>query len=153
MAKELRFVDVLVTNPDQIPDMILLNGFSGKSSLEGYTRLYLNAVLNEYYEIPADCVLHTVVSVASGANPLETSFVWVKADAELIRKGKSVLETKTRFFTGPIQGAQAAQANPVNPNGDAPAGQAKDGPTGVQNCTQAAAVCGDTAWPGCPPAA
>lgn len=136
MAKSNSFVDQLIEDPSNIPDMILLNGFEGRSALDGYTRLYLNAVLNEYYEIPQDAVLHAVPGNASPANPLATSYLWVKGDAELIRKGKSVAEQKMKFLSGDIQSGQSAVA--------------LDGPTGVLNCTQAAAVCGNTAWQGCP---
>lgn len=139
MAKTNSFVDHLVTDPNNIPDMILLNGFEGKSSLEGYTRLYLNAVLNEYYEIPLEAVLHSIAGMASQATPLPTTYLWLKGDAELIRKGKSIADQKMKFLSGDIQSDHAAKAA-------APVA----GPTGIQNCTQAAALCGDTAWKGCP---
>ncbi len=141
MAKSKSFVEVLADDPNAVPDVILLNGFAAKSAMEGYTRLYLNAVLNEYYEIPSDAILHTASAATAADNPLETSYLWIKADAELIRKGKTVADTKTSFFKGPIQSAQATQQA---------AAAANLGPTGVQNCTQAAATCGNTAWPGCP---
>ncbi|MFZ6746211.1 hypothetical protein ACO0LC_23530 [Undibacterium sp. JH2W] len=143
MAKEKNFVEVLAADPANVPDVILLNGFVGNSGLEGYTRLYLNAVLNEYYEIPAEAILHTATASATANHPLETAYVWIKADAELIRKGKSVADTKICFFNGPIQSGQAAA--------NAAQATVTGGPTGVLNCTQAAAVCGNTAWPGCPP--
>lgn len=136
MAKNDSFADVLIQDPDNIPDMILLNGFEGKSSLDGYTRLYLNAVLSEFYEIPQDAILHAADIPVSHANPLSSRFLWVKADAELVRKGKRTADTKVKFLSGDIQRGQAA----------APA----IGPTGVQNCTQAPAACGNTAWQGCP---
>lgn len=142
MAKDKYFVEVLAADPANIPDVVLLNGFVGNSALEGYTRLYLNAVLNEYYEIPSEAILHTATASASANNPLETSYVWIKADAELIRKGKTVADTRLSFFSGPIQSGQAA----ANAAQAAVAG----GPTGVQNCTQAPAQCGSTAWQGCP---
>ncbi len=140
MAKEKSFVEVLVNDPATVPEMILLNGFTGKSSLDGYTRLYLNAVLNEFYDIPNGAILHSQASAGAGA--LETSYVWVKADAELLRKGKSISDSKICFFTGPIQSEQAAKSGAA----------VNAGVTGVQNCTQAAEVCGHTAWQGCPAA-
>lgn len=136
MAKNDSFVDQLISDPGNIPEMILLNGFEGKSSLDGHIRLYLNAVLNEYYEIPQDAVLHSVAAHASPANPLATTYLWLKRDAELIRKGKSIAEKKMKFLAGDIQASQVV--TPIA------------GPTGVLNCTQAPPVCGDTAWKGCP---
>ncbi|MFZ6731631.1 hypothetical protein ACO0LG_06900 [Undibacterium sp. Ji42W] len=148
MAKDKYFVEVLAADPANIPDVVLLNGFVGHSALEGYTRLYLNAVLNEYYEIPSEAILHTAAPSASSNNPLETAYVWIKADAELIRKGKSVADTKLSFFNGPIQSAQAASA--VSAASNAAQAAVAGGPTGVLNCTLAPAQCGNTAWPGCP---
>lgn len=141
MAKNGSFVDQLVADPDNIPDMILLNGFGGRSSLEGHTRLYLNAVLSEYYEIPTDAILYTQEAPSPTGSPLTTHFVWVKSDAELIRKGKNAPDRKVQFLTGDIQRTQAAQV---------PQAAAQAGPTGVMNCTQSPPVCGNTAWQGCP---
>ena len=152
MAKDKYFVEVLAADPANIPEVVLLNGFVGNSALEGYTRLYLNAVLNEYYEIPSEAILHTAAASASSNNPLETAYVWVKADAELIRKGKSIADTKISFFSGPIQSGQAADAAAATAAANAAQAAVAGGPTGVQNCTQAPALCGNTAWPGCPAA-
>lgn len=134
--KNDNFVDHLIGDPSQIPEMVLLNGYMGKSSLDGYSRLYLNAVCSEYYEIPGDAVLHSM-KLPAASSPLGASCVWVKGDAELIRKGKTSADVKTRFFCGDIQKNQAAAG--------------LDGPTGVQHCTQTPPVCGNTAWQGCPP--
>lgn len=145
MVKDKNFVDVLANDPANIPEMILLNGFVGKSAMDGYSRLYLNAVLNEYYEIPSDAILHSAAASLAADNPLGTMYLWIKADAELIRKGKSVADTRINFFSGPIQSQQAAQSAPA-----VPVAAPLVGPTGVLNCTQAAPVCGNTAWQGCP---
>lgn len=146
MAAQENFVDALIKDPENIPNMVLLNGFAGKSSLAGYVRLYLNAVLNEYYEIPMDAILHTVKISASASNPLETVYIWVQAEAELLRKGKSCTDSKTRFFSGDILANQTAQAGA---GADAAAVPPEDGPavgpTGLQNCTQSPDNCADTA--------
>ncbi|BBL70809.1 hypothetical protein [Methylogaea oryzae] len=130
------FVDTLAADPDNIPEMVSLSGFVGKSSLADHTRLYLNVVLSEYYEIPTDAILHSIRLPAS-VSPFGVSCLWIKGDAELIRRGKTTTETKARFFSGDIQKNYAAAA-------------AAAGPTGVKDCTQAPPVCGDTAWKGCP---
>ena len=137
---ESSFVNSLVSNPDEIPDIIFLSGFVGASSLEGYTRLYLNVVLSEFFEIPSDAVLHTL-RLPLATSPFGETVLWVKKDAELIRKGKSTTETKAKFFSGEIQQNYVATA-PAN---------GSVGPTGVLNCTQSPETCGNTVWPGCPP--
>lgn len=134
--QETSFVETLGSDPDNIPDVVILSGFPGKSSLENHTRLYLNVVLNEYYEIPTDAILHSMLLPAS-VSPFGVTCLWVKQEAELIRKGKSTPDVKAKFFSGDIQQNYVA---PV-----------QSGPTGVLNCTQAPEVCGGTAWPGCPP--
>lgn len=136
---KLCFINDFDFHADQIPDMVFLSGFVGDSSLEGYTRLYLNVVLSEYYEIPSNAVLH-FQHLPAAASPFGVTGLWIKKDAELIRKGLSTIETKAKFFSGDIQ------QNHVVP----PAAPAL-GPTGVLNCTQAPETCGNTSWPGCPP--
>ena len=115
MAKNDNFVDQLITDPNNIPDLVLLNGFEGKSAKEGHTRLYLNAVLNEYYEIPSDAVLLALDAPASAGNPLPTRYLWVKGDAALIRQGKGSTARTVQFLSGPIQSAQAAAPAPAAP--------------------------------------
>lgn len=65
-------------------ELIVLNGVEGKSSLEGYLRLYLSAALDEFYDVPAAAVLHRIKVPVSAVNPLETSYLWLKGDAQLI---------------------------------------------------------------------
>lgn len=115
MPKTDGFVDQLISDPNNIPDLILLNGFEGKSAKEGHTRLYLNAVLNEYYEVPTDAILHALDAPASSSSPLPTRYMWIKGDAALIRQGKSSAARTVQFLSGPIQSAQAASAPPPAP--------------------------------------
>lgn len=110
MAKSKSFVDVLADDPSQIPDLIVLNGFPGKSALAGYTRLYLNLVLSDYYEIPDTAILHSTPVNQHPESAIETSFLWIRSDAELIRHNKYQLDCRVRYFTGPIQQAQDAIA-------------------------------------------
>ncbi len=129
MAKTKSFVDALVDDPNNLPDVILLNGFPGKSAQEGYIRLYLNVVLSEYYEIPSSAILHSALAGHHPDSPLETSLFWVQADAELIRRSKYQLDCRVRYFNGPIQQAQAFNTSPAL---DTP----QPGNTAALNCTQ-----------------
>ncbi len=137
---ETSFISSLVSDPDKVPDMIFLSGFVGPSSLQGYTRLYLNVVLSEYFEIPQDAVLHSL-RLPAASNFLGETALWIKKDAELIRKGKATAETKAKFFSGEIQRNYVAAVPVAQPMW----------PTWVPNCTQSPETCGNTAWQGCPP--
>lgn len=103
------FVDVLVTDPANVPAVVVLSGFLGKSSLESYQRLYLNAALSEYYEIPSDAILHVLKHPVT-TSPLGETTLWVRQDAELIRNGVNSTATRARFFAGPIQQSYMAQS-------------------------------------------
>ena len=46
------FVSKLVTDPKQPPNTLLLTGFLGASSEDGHRRLYFDAQLADYVEIP-----------------------------------------------------------------------------------------------------
>jgi hypothetical protein len=124
------FVDVLVTDPANVPAMVVLSGFLGKSSLEGYQRLYLNIALSEYYEIPSSSILHSMKHPLT-SSPLGETTLWAKQDVELIRNGVSCVETRARFFEGPIQQCYTTQTQQAD---------------GAQNCSQ---VQNYTAWAGC----
>lgn len=90
------FISKIVKDPRQVPDTLLLNGYLGASSESNYTRLYFDAQLSSYVEIPEDGILHTQ---DYPGDPLGKSYVWIKKDAILIH-GKA--GTKAKFLEGPI---------------------------------------------------
>lgn len=124
------FVDILVSDPANVPAMVVLSGFLGSSSLEGYKRVYLNAALSEFFEVPEAAILHAMKHAVS-SSPLGETTLWLKRDAELIRNGANSVETRAQFFVGPIQ---QSYTTPPQCAG------------GVQNCSQ---VENYTAWAGC----
>ncbi|HEX6169004.1 MAG TPA: hypothetical protein VFZ33_04870 [Chitinophagaceae bacterium] len=90
------FIAKIVKDPRQVPDTLLLSGYLGASSEDKYSRLYFDAQLNSYVEIPDDAILHTQ---DYPVDPLGKSYVWIKKDAVLIH-GKA--GTKAKFLEGPI---------------------------------------------------
>jgi len=93
------FVSKIVKDPKNPPDAVMLTGFVGASSEKGCTRLYFDANLSNYVDIPNDAILHTQkVGAESG---LGGSYVWVKRDAELIY-GSATARPKGKFLEGPI---------------------------------------------------
>jgi hypothetical protein len=90
------FIAKIVKDPKQVPDTLLLSGYLGTSSEDKYTRLYFDAQLSNFADIPNDACLHTQ---DYPDDPLGRSYVWIKKDAILIH-GRA--GTKAKFLEGPI---------------------------------------------------
>ena len=133
----------LVKDPKAPPDALLLSGFVGASSEEGFTRLYLTATLEDYVEIPKD------------QSPMGGTLLWIKSDAELIHGKVGPNRLKAKFLEGRIQQefvrAQAAGAA----GGPLPPRTLPDGPGcptqfGPQCPTLAPGFCPSHVPIGCP---
>ena len=105
------FVSKLVTDPKQPPNTLLLTGFLGASSEEGYRRLYFDPQLADYVEIPNDAILHEQ-DVPREQSPLGSSYVWVKRDAELIHGPIGPNRLKAKFLEGRLAQEQGPEAAP-----------------------------------------
>ena len=64
------FIRHIVTDPKNVPDVMLLTGYLGASSEEAHERLYLSPDLTNYVEIPED--RHS----ASGASTEGAGCAW-----------------------------------------------------------------------------
>ena len=108
------FVRSIVTDPANVPDVMRLQGYAGASSEAGHERLYLNADLSAYVEIPKDAVVHR--APASVGDPLGAEMLWVRQDAALKHKAAPAANALAHYFAGAIQAGQAgaADAQPVN---------------------------------------
>src|SRR5271154_1564907 len=77
-----QFVRHIVTDPKNVPDVMLLTGYLGASSEDGHERLYLSPDLTNYVEIPKAAILHQeALPTEQDAHGGVT--VWVKKDAAL----------------------------------------------------------------------
>jgi hypothetical protein len=102
------FIRHIVSDPKNVPDVMLLTGYLGASSEEGHERLYLSPDLTSYVEIPKAAILHQA--------PLPTEqdahggvTLWVKKDAALQYKMAPAAQALANYFAGAIQaGAQGA---------------------------------------------
>ncbi len=102
------FVQNVVSDPKNVPDVMLLTGYPGASSEEAHERLYLSPDLSSYVEIPRTAILH------QAALPKEQDAhggvtVWVKKDAALQYKMSPAAQAMANYFAGAIQ-AQAPGA-------------------------------------------
>ena len=102
------FIRHIVTDPKNVPDVMMLNGYLGASSEEAHERLYLSPDLTNYVEIPRAAILHQApLPKEQDAHGGVT--VWVKKDAALQYKMAPAAQALANYFAGAIQaGAQGA---------------------------------------------
>src|SRR5258708_17742534 len=143
--KRDNFISKIVKDPTNPPKTILLKGYLGESSEEGHTRLYLDAQLSNYVEVPDDAILHEQ-DVPKDQSPLGETYVWIDQDAQVIHGAAGPQRQKSKFLEGPIAAAAAgAGLGPIAPvSGIGPACQ-----TGIQ-CFPTP-LCVPTPFPFCDP--
>src|SRR5262249_29672471 len=103
------FVRDIVSDPKNVPDVMLLYGYLGASSEEGHERLYLSPDLTNYVEVPRDAVLHQM-EAPKEQDPHGGVTLWVKKDAALIYKMAPAAQALANFFAGAIQAGAAGRA-------------------------------------------
>lgn len=93
------FIERVVSDAKDPPETRLLTGWLGDAADEGYRRLYTNAELSAYFDIPVDAILHT--EPIRDAQPPGAVFVWIRRDAEL-KQGGSAFSRAARFLQGQV---------------------------------------------------
>jgi hypothetical protein len=94
-------VERLVPDASQVPDVRVLVGFLGRSTREGYWRLYLTPTLNEYVEFAQGDVVHSH-AFESDVGRLAGTVVWVKRAANLQHTRNVSREAQADFLQGAI---------------------------------------------------
>ncbi len=74
------FVKAVRPDAKSTEDTVHLEGFIGESSVPDHFRLYSDASLNEFVEIPTDAVLHAIAN-SKEESPLGGSKLWIKKSA------------------------------------------------------------------------
>jgi hypothetical protein len=92
------FVQRIVGDADKPPETRVLTGWFGDSGKEGSRRLYTDAQLSNYVDIPSDAILHS--EPIKDAQPAGALMVWVKADAQL--DSGSAASRASRFLQGDL---------------------------------------------------
>src|SRR5947209_338288 len=77
------FISKVVPDPAKPGETLLLTGFLGPSSEPNHTRIYEDATLENYVDVPDDAILHTE-PLPKDLSPLGGSYVWIKKDAEVL---------------------------------------------------------------------
>lgn len=113
------FVARVVGDPAKPNDTILLTGFLGASSEPGFTRLYMDAALTDYKDVPTDAILHSE-PIPAAISSLGGSYLWLRKDAEVLHGKVGTDRQKARFLEGPIMAAIGGSAGAANPMGFQP---------------------------------
>ena len=95
------FVDVVVTDPKNVPDLMLLYGYPGQSSEEAHERLYFSADLSNHCDIPTAAILYRA-ETPKERDPLGGVTLWVKKGAQLQYKMPPAQQALAHFFAGAI---------------------------------------------------
>jgi hypothetical protein len=105
------FINRLVTDPNNVPDVMRLYGYLGASSEAEHERLYLSADLASFVEIPTSAILHRM-TVPKENDPYGAVVLWVKRDAALVNKMAPAAQALAHYFAGAIA-AQMGVAQPA----------------------------------------
>jgi len=106
MPEEEEFIKNLVPDPSLPPDVMLLSGFSGRSSRPGHWRLYLTPEVTSFIDIPEADIVHSQ-PLDKNQNPLGGTLVWVRRGADLKTTSTASRESQADFLRGTIAGSIA----------------------------------------------
>jgi hypothetical protein len=94
------FVSQLARDPDKIPDLRIISGYLGSSTTRDHVRVYLDATLRRYIDIPVEGVAHVDDSLMT-RNPLGKAVLWVHAETSITHRGACIgCEDPTTMATG-----------------------------------------------------
>jgi len=94
------FIGRVVGDAKNPPETRMLTGWFGDSGEEGYRRLYTDAELSSYVDIPDDAILYT--EPIRDAQPAGAVLVWIRRDAA-VKQGGSAFSRAARFLQGQVQ--------------------------------------------------
>jgi hypothetical protein len=137
------FIGRVVSDAKNPPETRMLTGWFGDSGNEGYRRLYTDAELSSYVDIPDHAILYT--EPLRDTQPSGAVMVWIKAGAAL-KQGGSAASRAARFLQGQVTSDYSASLEPEKAGfrcvTEVPCGE----PTGFTGqCTKQPEVGG--AWP------
>jgi hypothetical protein len=94
------FIGRVVGDAKNPPETRMLTGWFGDSGEEGSRRLYTDAELASYVDIPSDAILYT--EPIRDAQPAGAVLVWITRDAA-VKQGGSAFSRAARFLQGQVQ--------------------------------------------------
>jgi hypothetical protein len=148
--KEHPFVAALIPDPSAgPPDSTVLHGYVGKSTRAKHWRLYLDASLASYVELPEDDILHHSQVANDGG-----TLVWVPKSLELKVTRVSSTTMQAEFLSGAIAAGRMRPTRPANLASPAAALRSVGCPSILNNCTSQILPCPSDGCPTfdyCPP--
>lgn len=99
--QEDRLVQKLVPDPSKGPNAKMLTGFLGKSTQEGYWRLYSTPDLTTYVKFHEDDIIHCEQPTPEQSTLTPTA-IWLKRDAEVKFTGTSAVDAQEAFVSGEL---------------------------------------------------
>jgi hypothetical protein len=108
------FVEKLMPNPAEAPEGTRFVGLLGKSTREGYWRLYLDASLRDYLEIAEEDIL-TSEQFDPATSPIGGTMLTVRSDAQITRSRVCTTEARNAFLQGAIASRFLRGARPQAP--------------------------------------
>lgn len=98
--KHSDFVTHLVKDAAKPPQVTLLRGYVGPGADKGNERIYFDATLRRYVDVPRDGILHMQTDPSS---KLEAQFVWIDPKAEVtVPESETTSTTTSRLLDGSI---------------------------------------------------
>jgi hypothetical protein len=123
-------IDKLVPDPSNLTQTKRRVGWLGKSTREGYARLYLNLSLSSYAEFRKEDVIHTV-PLASEQRPLGGTVVFLRQDADILHTRTTFGERQAEWLAGDIMRAVMGSGSPIRGFAPNPPGPVAFNPTEV----------------------
>jgi hypothetical protein len=94
-------INKLLPDASQLPDVRVLVGFLGKSTRQGYWRLYFTLTLDEYVEFAETDVVHSH-AFGNEESRLGGTLIWVRREANLQHTRTASREAQADFLQGAI---------------------------------------------------
>jgi hypothetical protein len=94
------FIEALVEDPANPPQLQVLTGYRGRSAQEGQTRLYLDPTLSGWVDIPGEAILFQ--REVQDEYGLGKSLVWTRPDAQLQIGPQASGDTGADFLQGQV---------------------------------------------------
>jgi len=110
------FVTRVKKDAKSADSVVQVQGFVGDSSEEGHFRLYADASLNNFVDIPERDVIH-VEKMDAKESPLGGSYIWLNQDAAYVYGSPDTTNRpRARFLEGDITEAQQTGTVGYTPN-------------------------------------
>jgi len=94
------FVSKIVKDPNRPPKVRILRGYTGRSNRRNCIRVYLDAELRRFVDIPRSGIVHSE-PIPEAVSSLGAVYIWVQEDVRISHNGSwAASEDPTTMATG-----------------------------------------------------